>query len=133
MEKAPVILFDGECNLCSAAVRFVLRRERAAWCRFASLQSEAGRRLVSEAGGAADRLDTFYLWESGALLDRSDAALEVARYLRWPWRAVRIFRVLPRRLRDKLYDYVAKNRVRWFGRHEYCAIPEGAPVNRFYS
>ncbi|MBW7907559.1 MAG: DUF393 domain-containing protein [Kiritimatiellae bacterium] len=132
VEPVSVILFDGECNLCSAVVRFVLRWEREPFCRFASLQSELGKQLVRDAGGNAERLDTFHFIRNGQLLGRSEAALAVANYLRWPWRAVRILGVLPRRWRDWLYDFIAKNRFRWFGRHGYCAIPDGVPVNRFY-
>lgn len=126
-----IILFDGECNLCSSAVRYVLRWERTPWCRFASLQSEAGRRLIAEAGGDPASRATFYLLKEGKLLDRSSAALEVARHLRWPWRAFTLFRVVPAWFRDGLYDVVARNRFRWFGRHAVCAIPERAPINRF--
>lgn len=129
----PVILFDGECNLCSATVRFVMRRERAPWCRFAALQSESGRRLVREAGGDPAALDTFYLKEGDRLLARSDAALAVARHLRWPWRAAGGLRALPRGWRDALYNFVARNRYRWFGRHAFCAIPDRVDAGRFLS
>ncbi|MCZ7590921.1 MAG: DCC1-like thiol-disulfide oxidoreductase family protein [Kiritimatiellae bacterium] len=131
MDELPVILFDGECNLCNATVRFVLRHERRPWCRFAALQSESGRAFLIKGGKSPACLDTFYLWREGVLLERSDAALAVARALRWPWRGAAIFRVLPRAFRDALYNFVARNRFRWFGRHEFCVMPSGAPEDRF--
>ncbi len=131
MREWPVILFDGSCNLCNGSVSFILRRERAPWCRFASLQSEAGQALVRQAGGTPGSLDTVYVWEAGRLLGRSDAARAICLRLRWPWRALAWLGLFPRALLDRAYDYVARNRYRWFGRAARCARIEPRHADRF--
>lgn len=77
------------------------------------------------------RLDTFYLVEGDRLIARSEAALAVARHLRWPWRALLVAQLLPRGLRDFVYNKFASKRFRWFGRHDFCAVPESADPSRF--
>lgn len=129
--EQPVILYDGACGLCDRTVRFVLKHERSPWCRFAALQSPAGSALVRAAGRDPERLDTVYLWTGRALLERSAAALEIARHLRAPWRWLYVFRVLPRAWRDALYDVVARSRYRWFGRRDLCLIPRDLDRDRF--
>lgn len=131
MREWPIILFDGECALCNRSVAFILRRERAPWCRFASLQSPAGRALVAAAGADPARLDTIYLWDGARLLDRSAAALAICRHLRWPWRALGWLRILPSALRDRAYDCVARNRYRWFGRAPQCDWGADRQTDRF--
>ncbi|HMP74950.1 MAG TPA: DCC1-like thiol-disulfide oxidoreductase family protein [Kiritimatiellia bacterium] len=131
MNDRPVVLFDGECGLCSRSVRFILRHERNAWCRFAALQSEAGRGLALKAGYDPASLDSLLVLAGGRLLLRSEAVLHIASHLRWPWRAVQVFRALPGGFRDVLYNWVARNRFRLFGRHEYCSVPQGLDRARF--
>lgn len=131
MTDQPVILYDGTCGLCDGAVRFILKHERAPWCRFAPIQSPAGAALIRAAGRDPEKRDTVYLWTGGMLLDRSDAALEAARHLRAPWRWARMLRVLPRPWRDALYDLVARRRYRWFGRRDFCLVPPGLDRSRF--
>lgn len=126
-----VILYDGACGLCNRTVQFVLAWEKHPWCRFAALQSPAGRRLVRDAGRDPDRLDSVYLWTGNALLDRSDAILEIARHLRWPWRWVSAFRWVPRSIRDAMYNTVARRRYRWFGKRDLCFVPSGVDAARF--
>ena len=131
MNDWPVILFDGECTLCNRSVSLILRHERVPWCRFASLQTEVGQGLVRQAGADPNLLDTVYVWTGGRLLERSDAALFIVRNLCWPWRALVVFRVLPRGFRDRVYDVVARNRYRWFGRIPQCAWGESRHAGRF--
>ncbi len=131
MQGEPVILFDGACGLCSRAVRFVLQHERAPWCKFAAIQSASGQALVRAAGRDPSTLDTLYMWTGGALLDRSEAALAIARQLRAPWRWLTVFHVLPIPLRDALYNAIARRRYAWFGRHEVCELPPGLDRARF--
>ncbi|MCS6771726.1 MAG: DCC1-like thiol-disulfide oxidoreductase family protein [Kiritimatiellae bacterium] len=126
-----IVLYDGACGFCNRAVRFVLAHERQPWCRFAALQSPAGRELVRAAGRDPDRLDTLYLWTGKTLLERSDAALAIAYHLRAPWRWLTVFRHLPRRWRDALYDAFARRRYRWFGQQTTCLLPAGANPARF--
>ena len=116
-----IILFDGVCNLCSGMVRFVIARDPHARCRFAALQSEAARAACAKVGyelPAFDTPSTIVVIEGGRALERSDAALAIARRMSFPWPMFGVFRVLPRGLRDALYRFVARNRYRWFGRAE---------------
>ncbi|MBI5496185.1 MAG: DUF393 domain-containing protein [Deltaproteobacteria bacterium] len=103
-----VILFDGDCGLCSRVVRFVLARDSAGRFAFASLQGAAARGLL---GGRTPALDSFLLVRNGAVLERSEAALAVARGLGWPWRALGLLRWIPRAARDAAYDVVARHRA----------------------
>lgn len=125
------ILFDGTCNLCNRAVVFVLRRDPRGYFRFAPLQSEAARRILLERGRSPDRLDTISVLTYNGLIQRSDAVLEIARRLRPPWHLLWGLRYLPRAWRDTLYDYIARNRYRWYGRREACALPEPGWESRF--
>ncbi|HPY40867.1 MAG TPA: thiol-disulfide oxidoreductase DCC family protein [Thiolinea sp.] len=119
----PLIIFDGMCNLCTFSVRFILTHETAPLLQFAPLQSKAGMRLLKTYGFDPTDAKTFVLIQNGQAYTRSEAALRVAKYLRWPWRELTIFRAIPKPLRDTLYDYVALNRYRWFGQKEICMLP----------
>ena len=130
-----VILFDGVCNLCNGAVLFVLDRDPRARFRFAPLQGdEAGRRLAAH-GPEAERvraaLSSIVLLEDGVLHTRSTAALRIARRLRWPWPLLYAAIAIPAPVRDLVYDWVARNRYRWFGREEACRLPTPALRARF--
>lgn len=120
-----VVLFDGVCNLCNAWVNFVLDRERGGELRFASLQSPAARALLAEHGRAVPEGDpeSIVVVEDGRVYERSTAALRVFRRLRWPWRALAAFVVVPRPLRDVIYRWIARNRYRWFGKSDVCRVP----------
>lgn len=125
------MLFDGACNLCNAAVQFVLRRDRKARFRFAALQSDAAAELLATAGWQGLRPDSVALVAGGRVLWKSSAALAIARGLRWPWPALAVFAVVPRPLRDLVYDFVARRRLRWFGRQETCMVPTPGLRARF--
>ena len=132
MNDPPVLLFDGVCNLCNGAVAFVIRRDPRARLRFAPLQSPAADALLASLGVARDRLpDSFVLVEDGRVHVRSTAALRVARRLRFPWPLLAVFLLVPRWLRDPVYDLVARNRYRWFGRREACMVPTAELRARF--
>jgi predicted DCC family thiol-disulfide oxidoreductase YuxK len=117
------VLFDGLCNLCTASVRFVLERDGESAFDFASLQSDTARRLLSEAGAPAELPDSIVLLDADGVHLRSDAALRIAARLRQPWPALAAFRILPRALRDRVYDFVARRRYGWFGKRDACLIP----------
>lgn len=118
----PLILFDGDCNLCNGAVQFVIRRDPAARFSFASLQSEAGRRALAEAG-QQDLPDSIVLVQGSRVRVKSAAALAIARGLRLPWPLLSVFWLVPYPLRDLVYDWVARNRYRWFGKRDSCWVP----------
>ena len=127
----PLLLFDGVCNLCNGSVLWVIRRDPAGRFRFASLQSEVGRQLLAEAGLPPSALSTVVLYADGRFYTRSDAALGVLARLGSPWSWLAVFRLVPRALRNRLYDWIAGNRYRWFGKKESCMIPTPELRNRF--
>jgi predicted DCC family thiol-disulfide oxidoreductase YuxK len=124
-----VLLFDGVCTLCNGFVRFVIERDPAGRFQFAPLQSDAARRML----GAAPQPwpDSLVLVEDGRLFTRSTAALRVARGLRFPWPLAYGFVAVPRPVRDWVYDVVARNRYRWFGRRDVCMVPTPELRSRF--
>jgi predicted DCC family thiol-disulfide oxidoreductase YuxK len=128
---ARTVLFDGVCNLCNGAVRFIVRRDPAGRFRFAPLQSEAGRAALREAGAPAGELESIVLIEAGHAHFRSAAALRIARGLRFPWPLLALGLAIPPFLRDPLYDFIARRRYRWFGRRESCELPSPALKDRF--
>ena len=127
----PLVVFDGVCNLCAGSVDFILRHETAPALRFAPVQSHTGARVISELGFDPGDAKTFVLVEAGRAYVRSSAAIRVARHLRWPWRALAAFWIVPRPIRDWAYDRVAANRYRWFGRKDSCMVPSPELRRRF--
>lgn len=130
-DAPPLILFDGVCNLCSGAVQFVLRRDRAARFRFASLQSAAGQRELARAGVLGKVPDSIVLLAGGRVRVKSAAALAIARGLRFPWPLLSVFWLVPFPLRDLVYDWIARNRYRWFGKRDECWVPTAELRSRF--
>lgn len=127
--ERPVLLYDGVCDLCAGAVQFVLQRDADGDVRFAPLQSRPGRALV-ERFGLGD-VDSVVLVEGTAAYTRSEAALRLAAHLDPPWRWLAGLRVLPRPLRDAVYDAVARSRYRVFGRADRCRRPPDDAADRF--
>ena len=126
-----IILFDGVCNLCHGFVQFVIARDPEARFRFASLASEPAQRLLQESGVTGPLPDSMVLIEDGRVYVRSDAPLRVARGLAFPWPLLAAFLVVPRALRDRVYDFVAARRYRWFGRQDVCILPTPDLNRRF--
>lgn len=117
-----IILFDGVCNFCNASINFVIDHDTARRFRFASLQSDIGQQILTENRRSVSDFDTVLLVREGRLYEKSTAALEIARYLRgWTW--LYAFRFIPRFIRDAVYNLIAKNRYRIFGKSESCRIP----------
>lgn len=132
-EKKKIILFDGVCNLCNGAVNFVISRDRNDVFRYASLQGKVGQQLLEERHIDVQKTDSIVLIEPGvAYFIKSEAAIEIAKELGWPWRALSVFGyILPTVLRDKIYDLIARNRYRWFGKKDQCMIPTPALRSKF--
>ena len=128
-----VVVFDGVCNLCTHTVQFILEHESAPTLRFASVQSPAGSRLMRQFGMDPEDAKTFVLVEGGKPFVRSEAAIRIARHLRFPWRMARAARIIPRIVRDYCYDTIARNRYRWFGRRDVCMVPKQNVAARFLS
>ncbi|MEH7480984.1 thiol-disulfide oxidoreductase DCC family protein [Neobacillus drentensis] len=117
-----IILFDGVCNLCNNSVKFIIKRDTSGYFKFASLQGETGQRLLKKHSLNYD-LNSFVLIEKEKVYIKSSAALRVCSQLGGAWRILSIFRFLPPLFRDFLYDIVAKNRYKWFGKEESCILP----------
>lgn len=126
-----MVLFDGVCNLCNRSVAFIIARDPTARFYFAPLQSEAAQRLLRQAEITGEIPDSVALIEDGRLYTRSTAALRIARQLRFPWPLFYALIVLPRRLRDAGYDFIARHRYRWFGRRDACMMPTPELRRRF--
>jgi predicted DCC family thiol-disulfide oxidoreductase YuxK len=127
----PVMVFDGACNLCHGWVRFALKRDSGSRLRFLAAQSELGQEFLQRNGLPAQAFDSFYLVENTVILHKSAGFLRMVQYLRWPWPWLAVFTLLPRRGLDRLYDVIAGNRYRWFGRREVCLIADQAQAARF--
>lgn len=127
----PVLLFDGVCNLCNSSVQFIIKRDPEGHFHFAALQSEKGQALLSQFPERPKALSSVALVEDGRLFLRSDAALRVARKLGGGWPLLYGFIVLPRSLRDGAYNFIARNRYRWFGKQESCMLPRPEWKQRF--
>lgn len=125
------ILFDGVCNLCNGFVTFVIARDPGARFQFASLTSEAAARVLRDAGVALPIPDTIVLVEGGKAYFRSDAPLRIARGLTFPWPLACALIVIPRFIRDRVYDFIAARRYRWFGRRDVCMVPSASLRERF--
>jgi predicted DCC family thiol-disulfide oxidoreductase YuxK len=117
------LLFDGVCNLCNGFVQFVIRRDPQALVHFASLQSETGQALLEKYGLPTDEINTVVLIKDDQVYTRSAVPLTLMPALGWQWQWMRLGWILPRPIRDGLYDWVAANRYRWFGQREACMIP----------
>lgn len=118
-----VLLFDGVCNLCNGIVQFIIERDPDAHIKFAPLQSPVAVQLLAGHPNRANLPDTVVLVEDGQLYVRSTAALRAARHLRFPWFLARVFLIVPRPLRDRVYDWVARHRYGWFGKRDTCMVP----------
>ena len=118
-----MILFDGVCNLCNRFVQFVIARDPSGVFQFATLQSPAALRLLASDSAPASLRDSVVLVEDSRVSTRSMAALRIARRLRFPWPLAYGLVVIPRPIRDALYDLVARRRYRWFGRRDTCMVP----------
>lgn len=126
-----LILFDGVCNLCNGTVQWILKRDRKGIFRFASLQSPVGASVLQQHGLPPGALDSVVLSDGKNLYTRSEAVLEIARRLGWPWSLAVVFRIIPCPLRDGIYNWVARNRYRWFGHTETCLLPRPEWRERF--
>lgn len=125
-----IILFDGVCNFCNSAVQFVLNRDPKGRYHFASLQSETGRLILDRYKADAD-LSTIILIKDNRLYFRSSAVLHIASGLQSPWKWLYVLILIPSAIRDRVYNFIAKRRYRWFGKKAVCEIPAQNVKARF--
>lgn len=129
--ESPIILFDGVCNLCNHSVQFVINHDPRSQFRFAALQSPTGQALLEKHHFNKEKLLSVVLVIEGKAYDRSRAALEIARRLSGLWPLMYAFVIVPPFIRNFVYDWISKNRYRWFGRTEECMIPTPELKARF--
>jgi len=130
-DDRPIIIFDGLCVLCSCFVAFVLQQDKKRVFRLLTAQSPLGEALYLHFGLRAPDYETYLLLVDGQVLQKSDAALRIARLLGLPWSMFGVFSIAPRSWRDAFYDVVARNRLRWFGARQSCYAPAVGDAERF--
>lgn len=122
-EPHPVILFDGICNLCNSSVQFVLKRDKKQKFRYASLQSEFGKKIIEQFSLKEKNIDSIVLIEQNRAWVKSSAVLRISKQLGGGYPLFYVFIIIPKFLRDAVYDFIARNRYRWFGKRESCILP----------
>lgn len=130
-ENQPLIIFDGVCNLCHGAVNFIIKRDKLGLFLFTTMQSDYAQELIKSHGISDPELDTFLLIKDGKIYERSNAALEITKDLSGLWYWLRIFLIVPTSIRDILYNLIAKNRYRVFGKKDQCMVPTPELQQRF--
>lgn len=128
---SPVILFDGVCNLCNSSVQFIIRHDPRSRFHFAALQSDFGQSQLELHGFSKEQLLSVVLVINGKAYDKSRAALEIARRLSGLWPLMYGFMIIPAFIRDFFYNWISRNRYRWFGRQDECMIPTPELKARF--
>ena len=127
-----IILFDGVCNLCDAAVQFVIQHDKKDVFRFVALQSELGQEILKHIRLISKKIDSIILYEPGvAYYYKSQAALEIAKSLGGFFHFGTFFRIIPTGISNQLYDYIAKNRYKWYGKKESCLLPTEELKSKF--
>ena len=127
-----LILFDGICNLCNASVLYVIKRDKNNVFMFATLQSDIGKQIIQQYHLDASKTDSILLYsETKGLFIKSSAALHIAKYLGFPNNLMSIFFIIPPFFRNWVYDYIAKNRYKWYGKKEQCMLPTPELKSKF--
>jgi predicted DCC family thiol-disulfide oxidoreductase YuxK len=127
----PIVLFDGVCNLCDRSVQFIIRRDRHKRFLFASLQGKKGQELLKHFKLPVNDFHSFILVEGDKIYTRSTGALRILRGLGGGWKLLYGLIILPRFIRDAVYNWVARNRYKWYGRKEECWVPTAELRERF--
>ncbi|AWI26437.1 thiol-disulfide oxidoreductase DCC family protein [Flavobacterium pallidum] len=123
-EEKKIILFDGICNLCDSMVQYVIRHDKRDIFRFVALQSDLGKEILAHIGIDTKHIDSVVLYEPGkAYYYKSSAAIEIVKEFGGLFHLGTIFKIIPGTLRNIVYDYIAKNRYKWFGKKDACMIP----------
>lgn len=131
MTEHATVLFDGVCNLCNASVRTIAANDPDGYFRFASLDSDAARVSLAPFGRTPESFESIVVIDAAGLFERSDAALRVACYLRFPWPLAAVLYAVPKKIRDDIYAWIAANRYRVFGKTDRCPIPPPQIAERF--
>jgi len=130
-DDRPIIIFDGYCALCSGWANFVLRHDRRSVFRLLRAQSTLGHSLYVHYGLDPDDYETNILIADGRALFKSESSIRMLEGLGWPWKLAAVFRILPRVVRDPMYNLIARNRLRFFGKRATCYLPQKQYADRF--
>lgn len=126
-----LILFDGVCNFCNFWVNFIIDRDSKAFFKFTAVQSDTARQILKSNKIDAMKIDSIVLVINGKIFFKSSAAFQIARKLDGFWKLLYIFIIIPPFMRDRIYDFIASNRYKWFGKRETCRIPTDDEKHRF--
>lgn len=127
----PIVLVDGVCHFCQGLTKWIIKRDPEGKYHFASLQSDVAKELLVKGNLSTDSMDTFVLIENGKYYTRSTAALRLAKGLKFPYPLLYVFIIVPKFIRNAIYNWVARNRYRWFGKDEACMLPTPEIKDRF--
>ncbi|MEK4361634.1 thiol-disulfide oxidoreductase DCC family protein [Paenibacillus sp. FSL M8-0212] len=127
----PIVLVDGVCHFCQGLTKWIIKRDPEGKYNFASLQSDVAKELLKKGNLSTDSMDTFVLIENGKYYTRSTAALRLAKGLKFPYPLLYVFIIVPKFIRNAVYNWVARNRYRWFGKDEACMLPTPEIKDRF--
>jgi predicted DCC family thiol-disulfide oxidoreductase YuxK len=136
MENLPadkkIILFDGVCNLCDATVQFLIKRDVKDVFRFVAIQSDLGQMIIKHIGIDTSKTDSIILYEPGnAYYYKAEAALKIGKELGGMYSLLSVFTLLPKIISNSVYDFIARNRYRWYGKKDACMIPSAAMKAKF--
>ena len=127
-----IILFDGVCNLCDSAVQFIIKHDKKDVFRFVSLQSDLGQKIIKHIGIDTSKLDSIIFYDpNNGYYHKSQAIFKMAKYLGGIYSCLNIFSILPKGISNVVYDFIAKNRYKWFGKKESCLIPTTELQSKF--
>jgi len=132
-DQYDIVLFDGVCNLCNAAVDLIIRNDKAGNFKVGALQDEKSRSILEEYTIDPEYLDSIVLIRGDQVFYRSRAALEISKKLRGLWPLLYAFIVVPNFIRDPVYNWIADNRYSWFGKKDTCRLPTPEEKERFLS
>ena len=131
-ENKKLILFDGVCNLCNEAVLNIIKQDKKDIFLFTALQSNTGKNIINELGIDTSKIDSIVLYIPGEdYFIKSEAALKIANEFYGLWKLIQVFRIFPVFFNDFFYDFIARNRYRWFGKKEECMIPSKKLNSKF--
>lgn len=127
-----LILFDGVCNLCDASVQYIIKHDRQDSFRYTALQSEVGQKIREQFHINAEKTDSILLYsEEKGIYYKSTAALKIASKLGFPRNLLSVFLIIPPFIRNWVYDFIAKNRYKWYGKKDDCMIPTPELKSKF--
>ncbi|SLK03969.1 MULTISPECIES: thiol-disulfide oxidoreductase DCC family protein [unclassified Paenibacillus] len=127
----PIVLVDGVCHFCQGLTKWIIKRDPEGKYHFASLQSDVAKKLLEKGNLSTDSMDTFVLIEDEKYYTRSTAALRLAKGLKFPYPLLYVLIIVPKFIRNAIYNTVARNRYRWFGKDEACMLPTPEIKDRF--